>query len=80
MTVTGHRIAAVALQSALAVKSDAYSSHRPPQISGRQPPTSPQIEPADFHDLDPRGDEVADELLAGVIGRVDLGDRAQLGV
>jgi hypothetical protein len=80
---------------ALAVKSGGGGSHRPLQIGSREfhgwsvqspsrgaaaPPTSPQIKPPQLHHLDPRGGEVPDELLAGVIRRVDLGDGAQLGV
>src|SRR5579872_3950521 len=38
------------------------------------------IEPIEIHDLVPRRREVADEFLLGVIARVDLGERAQLGV
>ena len=44
------------------------------------PPASVQVEPVQVHDLDPGGDEVADELLARVVAGVDLGERAQLGV
>ena len=38
------------------------------------------VEAVEVHDLVPRGDEVVHELLAGVVARVDLGERAQLGV
>ena len=38
------------------------------------------VEPVEVHDLVPRRDEVVHELLLGVITRIDLRDRAQLGV
>src|SRR5262249_36231714 len=41
---------------------------------------SGQVEPVEVHDLVPRGNEVADELLRRVVARVDLGDRTELGV
>jgi hypothetical protein len=39
-----------------------------------------EVEPVEVHHLDPRRDEVVHELLPRVIARVDLGERAQLGV
>src|SRR5690606_15200683 len=39
-----------------------------------------QVEPVQVHHLVPRRDEVVDELLLRVVGRVDLGDRPQLRV
>src|SRR5579875_2331271 len=44
------------------------------------PLSSRQVEPVEVHHLDPRPDEVADELLPGVVAGVDLRDRPQLGV
>ncbi len=41
---------------------------------------SPQVEAVEAHHLRERRSEVLDELLRGVIGGVDLGDRTQLGV
>ena len=41
---------------------------------------SGQVEPVEVHDLVPRRDEVADELLLRVVTRVDLGKGPQLGV
>ena len=41
---------------------------------------SVQVEPVEVHHLGPRRNEVAHELLLGVIARVDLGDGAKLGV
>src|SRR4030088_266927 len=41
---------------------------------------SGEVEPAEVHDLVPRGHEVAHELLLRVVARVDLGDGTQLGV
>ena len=38
------------------------------------PTTACEVEPVEVHDLVPGGDEVAHELLAGAIVRVDLGD------
>ena len=49
-----------------------------PATSRRQ--ASDRVEPVEVHHLDPRRDEVADELLPRVVARVDLGERAQLGV
>src|SRR5499427_5730799 len=44
--------------------------------------TSPsgQVEAVEVHDLVPRGNEVAHELLLRVVARVDLRDRPELGV
>src|SRR3954447_9072856 len=42
--------------------------------------SSGQVEPIEGHDLVPGGHEVADELPAGVIAGVDLGDGPELGV
>src|SRR5581483_938970 len=39
-----------------------------------------EVEAVEVHDLVPGLDEVDDELLLGVVGRVDLGDAAQLRV
>ena len=39
-----------------------------------------EVEPVEGHDLVPGRHEVADELLRRVTGRVDLGDRPELGV
>ena len=39
-----------------------------------------EVEPVEVHDLDPRRGEVVHELLARVVARVDLRERAQLGV
>src|SRR3954453_1356250 len=44
------------------------------------PPQSAEVEAVELHDVDPRGDEVANELLARVVGAVDLGDGPQLRV
>src|ERR1035441_8271027 len=41
---------------------------------------SGEVETVEVHDLDPRRDEVVHELLPRVIARVDLCERAQLGV
>src|SRR3954451_22560946 len=41
--------------------------------------TSLHVEAVGLHDLRPRGDEVVDELLGGVVARVDLGEGTQLG-
>src|SRR4030088_1262211 len=41
---------------------------------------SGEVEPAEVHDLVPRGHEVAHELLLRVVARIDLGDGTQLGV
>src|SRR4051794_33389212 len=40
----------------------------------------PQVEPVEVHDLVPRGDEVARELLLRVLAAVELRERPQLGV
>src|SRR5690348_10260885 len=53
------------------------------QASRRRPAwTEPsgQVEAIEVHDLVPRGGEVADELLLRVVARVDLSERAELGV
>src|SRR6185295_20327354 len=42
--------------------------------------TGSDVVPVQVHDLDPRRDEVLHELLLGVVARVDLGERPQLGV
>src|SRR3954451_3532448 len=41
---------------------------------------SAKVEPVERHDLVPGGGEVADELLAGVVGGVDLRERSKLRV
>src|SRR4051812_3742714 len=41
---------------------------------------SAEVEPVEAHDLVPGGGEVADELLAGVVGGVDLRQRSKLRV
>src|SRR3954449_7707010 len=37
----------------------------------------PEVVPVELHDLNPGGNEVLDELLLRVVGRVDLDDAAQ---
>ena len=51
-------------------------SRAPPPASGR----SLHVEAVGLHDVRPGRDEVVDELLVGVVARVDLGEGAQLGV
>ena len=41
---------------------------------------SVQVEAVELHDLHPGRHEVVDELLPGVVARVDLGQRPELGV
>src|SRR5450755_3419219 len=41
---------------------------------------SGEVETVEVHDLDPSRDEIVRELLPRVIARVDLRERAQLGV
>ena len=56
---------------------------RPSRSAGVRPTwtsRSGEVEPVEVHDLVPRGDEVVHELLLRVVARVDLGERAQLGV
>src|SRR3989339_1082828 len=45
-----------------------------------RPSESGTIESTEIHDLVPRGNEIAHELLPCVVARIDLRERAELGV
>src|SRR5262245_7962077 len=63
--------------------------HTPAHLSGVAPVTKPSrkvtsgslhVEAVGLHHLHPRRDEVRHELVLRVLGSVDLGERAELGV
>src|SRR5260370_23217311 len=56
------------------------STSRPARAGPAWTSGSGEVEPVEVHHLVPRRDEVAHELLLRVIARVDLRERAQLGV